>query len=207
MTNSLNLASRPFRNRGLPWTIAVLLSVVSVAALVFVLTKNAQVRRDLSAVKTDIDKIARDSKEIDAKNQQISDTLTPQQKNDWRAANQLVNRKRFPWSRLFVDLESALPSNVRVNRINIRDIAAIGNELISEFELVVQSRDTDTVTGMIDRMEAGGIFQADVVNQALLKGKNEIGTEWTLRVRYRPRAGVGAGNDTLAANNPTEGQR
>ncbi len=201
MGHNLNLASRPFRNRGLPWTIAVLLSLVSVAILAFVLKQNAQVKGDLEQVKKDITGINKQVSEIKQQDQQIASTLTPEQKRDWRAAYGLVNRKRFPWSRLFVDLENTLPRSVRVNRINVRDIAANGGDIVSEFELVVQSKDTDTVTGMVSTMENGGIFQADIVNQALLKGKNESGTEWTLRVRYRPRSGVASSaNDTVAAN-------
>jgi Tfp pilus assembly protein PilN len=197
----LNLASFPFRNRGLPWTIAVLLGLVSVAALAFILSQNAQVRRDSEQVKREINTLNQEIAQIKQKDQEIAATLTPEQKRDWRAAYGLINRKRFPWSRLFVDLEGILPRNVRVNRINVRDIAARGGEIVSEFELVVQSKDTDTVTGMVEQMENGGVFQADIMNQALLKGKNEVGTEWTLRVRYRPRSGVSApSGNTIAVN-------
>ena len=201
MSYKLNLASRPFRNRGLPWTIAALLSLVSITALVYILGQNAQEKGKLATVKNDITSLNKEIAELKKKDQQIASTLMPEQKRDWRAAYGLINRKRFPWSRLFVVLENTLPRNVRVNRINVRDIAANGGEIVSEFELVVQSKDTDTVTGMVETMENGGIFQADIMNQALLKGKNESGTEWTLRVRYRPRSGVaGSAPDTVAAN-------
>ena len=201
MSYKLNLASHPFRNRGLPWTIAALLSLASITALVYILGQNAQEKGKLATVKNDITSLNKEITELKQKDQQIASTLMPEQKRDWRAAYGLINRKRFPWSRLFVDLENTLPRNVRVNRINVRDIAANGGEIVSEFELVVQSRDTDTVTGMVETMENGGIFQADIMNQALLKGKNESGTEWTLRVRYRPRSGVASSApDTVAAN-------
>ena len=200
MSFHLNLASQPFRNRALPWTIALLLTLASAAALVFILNQNARVSRDLQKVKTEANALNAEISELKKQDQQVAENLSPQQKSDWRAAYELVNRKRFPWSRLFNDLEGVLPRNVRVNRINVRDIAARGGDIVSEFELVVQSKDTDTVTGMIQAMENGGVFQADVINQALLKGKNVSGTEWTLRVRYRPRSGVASSGETVAAN-------
>lgn len=200
MSKKLNLASQPFRNRGLPWTVALLLSLASAAALAFILGQNAQVTRNIAEVKKDLNTLNQEITQIKQQDQEIAATLTPEQKRDWRAAYGLINRKRFPWSRLFVDLEGVLPRSARVNRINVRDIAANGGDIVSEFELVVQSKETETITSMIEAMENGGVFQADVVNQALLKGKNETGTEWTLRVRYRPRSGVSSAPPAIAAN-------
>ena len=55
----------------------------------------------------------------------------------------LVDRKRFSWSRLFADLESALPGNVRVTRISVRDVAARGEQTLAELDLTVVSKTPD----------------------------------------------------------------
>ena len=39
MISRLNLASDPFRNRTLPWTVAVMVSAASLIALVFILSE------------------------------------------------------------------------------------------------------------------------------------------------------------------------
>ncbi len=39
MISRLNLASDPFRNRTLPWTVAAVVSLVSLVALVFILSE------------------------------------------------------------------------------------------------------------------------------------------------------------------------
>ena len=102
MSYKLNLASHPFRNRGLPWTIAALLSLVSITALIYILGQNAREKGKLATVKNDITSLNKEIAELKQKDQQIASTLMPEQKRDWRAAYGLINRKRFPWSRLFV---------------------------------------------------------------------------------------------------------
>ena len=43
---------------------------------------------------------------------------------------------------------------------------------------------------MIDDMQRGGIFQAELKSQNLKRGRDEIGAEYEMDVRYTPRAGM-----------------
>ena len=110
------------------------------------------------------------------------------------AAHVLVDRKRFSWSRLFADLESALPPNVRVTRISVRDVAARGEQTLAELDLAVVSKTPATITEMLGEMDRAGIFQAELRSQNLQKGRGESGTEYELYVIYRPRAGTSDDN-------------
>jgi hypothetical protein len=49
-------------------------------------------------------------------------------------------------------------------------------------------------------MDAGGIFQAELVAQNLQKGRGEIGTEYVMNVRYKPRSVVPTTTGNAAAN-------
>jgi Tfp pilus assembly protein PilN len=186
----LNLASQPFRNRALPWAITGIISVASLVALVLIVSVTSRTNTKADAVERDLNNL---TSQITALRQQAADVkeaMTPEQRNSLLAAQSLVDRKRFSWSRLFADLEAALPGGIRVTRISVRDVAQRGEQTIAILELAVIEKSPNSVTGMITEMDRGGVFQAEPVAQALQKGRGESGTEWTMRVRYTPRAGV-----------------
>lgn len=190
MIAKLNLASQPFRNRALPWAITGIISVASLVALVLIVSVTSRTNTKADAVERDLNNL---TSQITALRQQAADVkeaMTPEQRNSLLAAQSLVDRKRFSWSRLFADLEAALPGGIRVTRISVRDVAQRGEQTIAILELAVIEKSPNSVTGMITEMDRGGVFQAEPVAQALQKGRGESGTEWTMRVRYTPRAGV-----------------
>jgi hypothetical protein len=60
---------------------------------------------------------------------------------------------------------------------------------------------------MILEMDRAGIFQSELVEQNLQKERNEVGTESTLRVIYRPRGSMpttATGDNNVAAANATQ---
>jgi hypothetical protein len=100
-----------------------------------------------------------------------------------------------------------LPSSVRVKRISVRDVAVRGGRTVADLELIVVGKNPADVPAMILEMDRAGIFQAELVEQNLQKERNEIGTESTLRVIYRPRGGVpttATGDNNVAAANATQ---
>jgi Tfp pilus assembly protein PilN len=200
----LNLASQPFRNRALPWTITAVITVVSLLALVYIVRASMQTNAKANLIERDVNELRQQAKEIQQRAEEIKESLTPEQLQTLQAAHTLVDRKRFYWSRLFADLESSLPQNVRVTRINVRDVALRGNQTYAELELTVVGRTDADVTHMISEMDRAGIFQAEPMSQDAQNDKNQGGTEWTLRVLYKPRPGAPAattdGNTRIAAS-------
>jgi Tfp pilus assembly protein PilN len=198
----LNLASQPFRNRALPWTITAVVTVASLLALVLIVRASMKTNAEASQVERDVNNLRQQARDLQLHAEEIKEALTPEQLQTLQAAHTLVDRKRFSWSRLFADLEASLPQNVRVTRINVRDVALRGNQTYAELELAVAGRSDADVTHMIGEMERAGIFQAEPMSQDAQNDKNQGGTEWTLRVLYRPRAGVPVapdGNTRIAA--------
>lgn len=194
----LNLASQPFRNRALPWAITGIITVASLVALVFIISLTSQTNTKAEAVERDLKGLTDQIAALKKQAADVKDAMTPEQRDSLKAAQSLVDRKRFSWSRLFADLEAVLPDGVRVTRISVRDVALRGEQTIAILELVVIEKAPNSVTGMIAEMDRNGIFQAEPVTQSLQKGRGESGTEWTLRVRYTPRAGTPV--NTASAN-------
>lgn len=190
MSTKLNLASKPFSNHALPWAVTGLVVFVSLIALFLIVRWTGQARGQTHAVQTDINALNQQEQGLKAQAQEVKNSLTAEQLQTLAAAHVLVDRKRFSWSRLFADLESALPGDVRVTRISVRDVAASGDQTLAELDLTAVSKTPSTITDMIADMDRAGIFQAELRSQNLQKGRGEIGTEYELYVRYRPRAGV-----------------
>jgi Tfp pilus assembly protein PilN len=201
---SLNLASQPFRNRALPWTIAGVITVISLLLLVVLISKSSETNTRATAVEREVDQERQQISALEHRVDEIKQALTPEQLQTLQAAQALVDRKRFSWARLFADLESALPSSVRVKRISVRDVAVRGGRTVADLELIVVGKNPADVTAMILEMDRAGIFQAELVEQNLQKERNEIGTESTLRVIYQPRGSVptaATGDNNVAAAN------
>ncbi|HWS99509.1 MAG TPA: hypothetical protein VN256_04485 [Pyrinomonadaceae bacterium] len=193
MSANLNLASQPYRNRALPWTIAGVITVASLLALVLLVSKSSQTNRRALEVERESEGQRQQVAALERRIDEIKQSLTPEQTQTLEAAQALVERKRFSWARLFADLESIMPGSVRVKRITVRDVGQEGGRIVALLELVVVSKNPADATSMIIEMDRGGIFRAELIEQNLQKERGEAGTESTLRVYYYPRAAVPAG--------------
>ena len=187
MIARLNLASDPFRNRALPWTVAVAVSAVSLLVLVLVLAQYRTASAQADASERQVQAMRAQRAELEKQAQEISQNIPPEQRETLKAAHELVSRKSFSWSQLFSDLEEFLPSSVRVSRINVREVAQVGDQTRADLDLTVVGRAPSDVTGMIAEMNRAGTFSAVPLTENQKSGKGEAGYEWTLRVSYVQR--------------------
>lgn len=199
MSTKLNLAGKPFSNRALPWTVTIVVVCVSLVAFVLIIRATTRAKAQSQAVQNDINTLNQQAQAFQKQAEDVRTALTAEQLKTLGSAHELVGRKRFSWSRLLADLESALPGNVRVTRISVRDVAAGGDQTLAGLDLAVISKAPSTITEMIANMDRAGIFQAELRSQNLQKGRGETGTEYELSVLYRPRAGAAPSADRAAA--------
>lgn len=190
MSTKLNLASKPFSNRLLPWAMTALVIFVSLIGLVFVVRNTRKANAQAALVQLDINTLSQQETDLRKKAEVVRSSLSAEQLQVLSAAHLLVDRKRFSWSRLFADLESVLPGNVRVKRIAVRGLSTSGDQTLAELELAVVAKSPDVITEMISQMASGGIMQAELRAQNLQRGRGESGSEYELFVVYRPRAGA-----------------
>lgn len=197
MINQINLSSRPFRNRTLPWVLSAVLLATSLFGAIFVALEWRKVNGQTIAVKAETDKIAPQIAALKNDGEKIKQSLTPEQNILLAQAHSLVDRKRFSWSRLLSDLENVLPRDVGVSNIGIRDVYVDNRKTVAELDFAVLSRDYQTVVDMINEMNASGIFTAELRGQTLQRDKGNV-TEYAMELRYSPRAGVPVGPDAQA---------
>ena len=185
-----NLASNPFRNRALPWTVTAIITLFSIVALVFI----AKWTFDTNAeAKTTAREVAECKSRMEALNKRAEDikiALTPEQQRSLKSTHTLVNRKQFSWSKLFADLEGSLPGTVRVTRIAVKEVGVQDDRTVANLELILASKNPATITELIAEMERQGIFHAVLRSQNLQRSKEGGGAEYEMEVIYTPRAGA-----------------
>lgn len=199
MTTKLNLASRPFNNRALPWVVTAFIVIVSLISLVFILRATNRANSQAVAVQKDINDLGQQEQSLRKQAEAVRQSLSAEQRQTLLGAHALLDRKQFSWSRLFADLESALPGNVRVKRIAVRGVTTRADQTLAELELAVVAKTPNVVTDMIAQMDRGGIFQAQLLSQNLQRGRGETGSEFELLVIYTPRAGVPTETTSVAS--------
>lgn len=110
MSAKLNLASRPFRNRALPWTVTAFVAIASFIALVLIAQSTFTTRAKIARTQREVDDLQKETTLLTRRAKEIETALTPDQKKELKYAHALVDRKRFSWARLFSDLEASLPA-------------------------------------------------------------------------------------------------
>ena len=196
MSTRLNLASKPFRNRVLPWTVTALVAVTSMIALVFIARATFKTYSSITATQRDVTELTKQFDALRKQEKDVETALTPEQKRQLKYAHGLVDRKQFSWSQLFADLEGSLPGEIRVTKIVVKGVGMQGDRPVANLDLVVSSKAPANVTKMIEDMSAEGIFDAELVAQNPQRGKGETGSEYELNVHYVPRYSVPSGTRT-----------
>jgi hypothetical protein len=187
--SNLNLASKPFSNRLLPWALAAIILFASFVGLLMVVRLTTVAKRQGDATQLEINNLRQQEQALMKTADEIKSLLSPEQQQAVPAAHQLVDRRKFLWSKLLVDLETSLPANVKVSRIAVRDVTIQGDQMVAELELAVFAKTPDTINDMISSMYQEGIFEPELRTQTLQKGRGESGTEYGFVVIYRPRSG------------------
>ncbi len=190
MIDQLNLASQPFRNRTLPWTVAGTVAVASLVALVLIVGAARQAQARADRIEADVRELRLREQDLRTKGEAVAQSLTPEQRLVLDAAHEIVDRKNFSWTRLLADLESVLPTTVRVARISVRDTRQVNGQTRADLELTVVGRTPADITRLLGEMARTGIFSADLLTQTPRTAKGEPGVEAALRVYYTPRSGA-----------------
>jgi len=195
----LNLATNPFRNRNLPYILALLLLAVTVAGAILSFARVKDNNNRIELAKSNIADMDREIKELRAAGEKASQELSPDQKALLIASHKLVANKSFGWSRLFADLEAVLPGSVSASHIEVQNIYKDGERVKADLEFAVLSRDYPAVMDMIERMNNSGLFQAELRGQDLQKNERITFTEYTLRLIYTPGYGYSTSPSTQIA--------
>ncbi|HEY0427177.1 MAG TPA: hypothetical protein VGC76_05160 [Pyrinomonadaceae bacterium] len=205
MITKINLASKPFRNRTLPYLISLLLLAVAVSGAVLAFSNWREFKDKNEIAKKDIESMQTELQDLKSKGELVQQQLSPDQRALLIAANKLVANKSFGWSRLFADLEMVLPSSVSASRISVENVYKDGNRIKAELDFGVLSYNYQSVMTMIDNMNSSGVFRAELRGQDLQKTEGAVYTEYTLHLIYTPQASYSANTSDVASTDSNAG--
>lgn len=186
MITKLNLATKPFRNRTLPYVLALFLLAFAVAGAIISFAQLSDLNYRTETAKLKITEVESELNKLKGESEKVQQQLTPEQRSLLIAAHKLVANKSFGWSRLFADLEQILPGGVSVSRISIQNVFQDGGKTKAELDFGVLSRDYQNVITMIDNMNSSRIFQAELRGQDRQKTERTTYTEYSMRLIYSP---------------------
>lgn len=189
MNNSLNLASKPFSNRIVPWALTAIILFVSLIGLILVIRLTTTANKEAAQIQAQINALKQREQGLLDAAKSVKAAFTADQQQALPSAHQLVDRKGFSWSGLLSDLEASLPGNVKVSRISVQDVTTEGDLTVAQLDLAVFAQSASTINAMITAMHQEGVFQLELRNQNLQKGRGESGTEYEFFVIYRARPG------------------
>ena len=196
MNNSLNLASKPFSNRILPWALTAIILFVSFIGLILVVQLTRTANKEADRAQLEMNALKQKEQALLEAAKTVKASYSGDQQQALPAAHQLVDRKKFSWSGLLAELEGSLPNNVKVSRISVENVTKEGDQTVAQLELAVFAENSSTITEMISAMHQQGIFYLVLRQQDLQKGRGEKGTEYEFDVIYRARASYS--NDSVA---------
>ncbi|HQU86523.1 MAG TPA: hypothetical protein PKY59_25555 [Pyrinomonadaceae bacterium] len=186
MITKLNLSSKPFRNRTLPYVLSMFLLALAVAGVVLSFAQMRDARDQNERAKTQIKEMNTQIAELKNNGEKVQQELSPEQRALLIGAHKLIANKTFGWSRLFNDLERVLPGSVSASRISVENVYKDGDRIRAELEFSVLSSNYQNVDAMIANMNNSGIFRVELRGQ----DRNDSGhfsyTEYTFSLIYTP---------------------
>jgi Tfp pilus assembly protein PilN len=179
----LNLASRPFRNERLP---QVVLSVASVLVLALTVFHGRAIYRLLpgktSELYREVNQLEEEGRRLRSDAARLRTVKpNPADAERWAALKELVDRRVFPWTRLFAVLEEVLPKGVRLVTI------VPGNQKSGfEVELQAMARSSEEGLQMIEALQARPEF--DDVRPESRGNQTDAGVPYRYSLKYNPAA-------------------
>lgn len=167
-----NLALRPFRNERVPWLLAMLLLLGSLATSIF---HGRFVGRLLSGAEAKTVQLVRDDEARTAELEALVANQPPTRLETaeltrLRAIKELVDRRVFPWRRLLTVMEDLLPDDVRLVRITptvLKDASGM------KVELGGDARTKDAAFSFAEALESSPAF-SEVVLKSLVEEGREV---------------------------------
>lgn len=223
MKSTFNLAARPFVNRR-PWRrLTALLWALGMALLAFnavlywgYLTGSADARTELAELRR---QLAGDGAELDRLGSELARLDLQSQNREVAFLNERIADRRFPWGRLFTDIERVLPWNTRLHSLapqpserSRRRRAEPGPDAAARVMLDIsgEAQDGDGLLELIDSLFEHPSFHGPKLRHESQQDSGPL--DFTIAVAYTPETAAGeleAAADTAATGEeaaPMEGQ-
>ena len=181
----INLASDPFR-RDRPIRVASTASAVALLLLlagqIFLILGARSSARD---VRVSVRKLDQRLRSIHAEQSRLEQTLRRQENasvlEQSVLLNSLVERKSISWTKIFADLESVTPDNVRLIQIRLPQITTQQEVLL---DMTVGSQEVGPVLEFLKRLQASPLFGPVTMHSSAPPSQNQPLYQYRFSVNY-----------------------
>ncbi len=169
---AINLASEPFRRERAQNAVYAALCAALLCTLLVLTGLILSERAAAVGVRTRIQSQRAQLKSLQQRQAQFSSVLARPRNADVFSTNvflnELIARRAVSWSRVFEDLKTVVPNNMRVEVIRLPQVGAqeAGGVDHVQLDMVVGTNRPDTIVALLKRLEASSLFgAASVINQ------------------------------------------
>jgi Tfp pilus assembly protein PilN len=181
----INLASDPFR-RDRPMVVASAACAVAllllVAGQIFLILGARSSARD---VRVSVEQLDRRLRSINAEQARLEKTLRqPENSSVLERSlllNSLVQRKSISWTKIFADLESVMPDNVKLIQIRLPQITTQQEVLL---DMTVGSQEVGPVVEFLKRLQASPLFGDVAMHSMAPPSQNQPLYQYRFSVNY-----------------------
>lgn len=181
----INLASEPFR-KDRPILVASSICAVLMVALLAILVslivgeraRAKEARIAVGRLNAQIRTVAAEETKLDGFLRQPANAEVLERS---LLLNTLLERKSISWTKIFADLESVLPPNVKLISVRLPQITS-QNEVM--LDMVVGAREPESVIGFLKKLEESPLFGPLQGHSSLPPSQNEPLFRYRVTVNY-----------------------
>jgi Tfp pilus assembly protein PilN len=181
----VNLSSEPFR-RDRPMLVASGACAVALAALLGVLiflifSSRGRAKDTRVAVAQLSSELRSMSTEQAQLNQFLRQPANAEVLIRSTMLNELIERKSISWTRIFADLESVMPYNIRLVQVRLPQINSRHQVTL---DMIVGAQDPNHVFGLFDRLAASPLFGPVTPHSVTAPSQNQPLYQYSMSVDY-----------------------
>ncbi len=168
----INLASQPFRAERAQMALLAGVCAVLLVSLLVLTGLILHARSEAVGLRRQLDTASTTLKKLQREQTRFSAVLSKPQNADVFATsvflNEVIARRGLSWTRVFKDLETVIPANMRLLGVRLPQTAAdegTGANRV-QLDMNVGTTQPDAIVGLLDRLKQSKLFgAAELVNQ------------------------------------------
>jgi Tfp pilus assembly protein PilN len=180
----INLASEPFRKDRAMFAGSVAVCVVMLGSLAFLIwlavTEHglmADTRAEVARMESQLNQVQAETARLEAAMRRPDNAEALERS---LFLNGLLARKGISWTKIFGDLESVMPHNVRL--VSIRPQVTPQNQIV--LEMVVGAQSPEPVIELLRQLEASALFGSTMVYTGLPPSQTDPLYRYRISVNY-----------------------
>ena len=180
----INLASEPFRKDRPIFIASVAVSILLCALLAVLISLSVAERNRAAQSRAEMAKVDAELARLSKQQGQLEGFLRKPENADVMDKSQFINmlliRKGVSWTKIFSDLETVMPHNVRL--INVRPQLNGPNDLI--LDMTVAAQTSEPVVELLMNLEKSPLFGTTTMHSWLPPGQTEPLYRYRVSVNY-----------------------